>query len=120
MKWIKTGVTREVFLVGRWAIKTPKLTGGWKMFLQGLLCNMMEREFSAMGWPELCPVVSSLPGGWLVIMRRAEPLADEELSDLDVFAFFSPEDGRVIPGEAKGSSLGRLDGRIVIIDYGEA
>src|SRR5690349_2511949 len=77
MIWIRTGVTREVFLTRRYAIKTPKLTGGWSFFLRGLLANMQERRLATARWPELCPMLFSLPGGWLVVMRRAEPLSQE-------------------------------------------
>jgi len=119
IEWKRDGVMREVFLVGRWAIKIPKLTRGWRNFLRGLLASIHEREMSTLGWPELCPIVFALPGGWMVIMRRAEPLSDEDFADIDLDRIFMPEDGRVIPGEPKGSSLGRFKGRIVVVDYGE-
>lgn len=117
MKYIPYGVTREVFLTQHYAIKIPKLRYGWKLFLNGLLANMQERQFGTLGWPELCPVVFSLPGGWLVVQRRAAPLTDHEwvtfsarlrlhLSRVAVFV------------EHKRCSFGVLDGRIVAIDYG--
>ena len=110
---------REVFLVGRWAVKLPKLSRDWRQFLRGLLSNMEEREFAANGWPEFCPVVFSLPGGWLVIMRRAQPLTDEFLLTFDRLDFLMPEDGRLFPEvEPKDDSFGMLDGRVVIVDYG--
>jgi hypothetical protein len=43
----------------------------WKHFLYGLLANMQEAQFSKTSWPELCPVLWSLPGGFLVVMPRA-------------------------------------------------
>jgi hypothetical protein len=118
IEWIRTGVTREVLLVGRWALKVPKLTSGWTNFLYGLVANMREREYSAKEWPELCPVVFSVPGGWLIVMLRAGPLTDELLDRLDMVGFATPEDGRVLPIEMKGSSFGVLNGRIVVVDYG--
>lgn len=75
-RWNRTGIMREVFLIGRWAVKVPKLTRGWRNFLQGLLANMQERELSRRGYPQLCPVVFSIPGGWLVVMPRVEPLSN--------------------------------------------
>ncbi len=60
--WNRLGVTREVLLVGGFAVKLPKLTYGWKMFLCGLLANMQEREFASLRWPELCPVLFAVPG----------------------------------------------------------
>jgi hypothetical protein len=119
IEWNRSGVMREVFLVGRWAVKVPKLTRGWRQFLRGLLANMEERELSANQWPELCPVVFSVPCGWLIVMRRAAPLTDEFLKTFDMVEFVLPEDGRTFPEiEMKGSSFGMLDGRIVVVDYG--
>ena len=63
LEWKRAGAMREVFLIGRWAVKVPKLTRGWRQFLRGLLSNMEEREISANGWSEFCPVVFSLPCG---------------------------------------------------------
>jgi hypothetical protein len=119
IEWKRAGAMREVFLVGRWAVKLPKLTRGWRQFLRGLLANLEERELSANQWSELCPVVFSVPGGWLIIMRRAEPLTDEFLANFDMMGFLMPDDGRAFPDiEPKGSSLGMLDGRVVAVDYG--
>ena len=35
----------------------------WDSLLRGLLSNMQERDFAAERWPELCPVLFSMPGG---------------------------------------------------------
>lgn len=118
MKYIGDGVTREVFLTKRYAIKIPKIRYGWKMFLEGLLANMQEREFSATGWPELCPVVFALPGGWLVVMRRAESLTDAEFRSIDPDSWGVTSDYRVPVEAKKRSSFGKIDGRIVAVDYG--
>ena len=119
-EWNREGVTREVILTRHYAIKFPSMFRGWKMFLCGLLANMQEREFSRAEWPELCPVVFSLPGGWIVVMRRAEPLTDAEWSSFDeawYWKFCEPADYHV-PVEQKQSSFGKLDGKIVAVDYG--
>lgn len=115
--WNRFGVTREVILVGRIAIKLPKVTYGWKMFLCGLLANMQEREFSRLGWTELCPVVFALWGGWLLVMRRARPLTEAEWADFDAKAFCNRPDG-LVPAECKIDSFGMLSGRVVAVDYG--
>lgn len=115
-----TGCTRHVLLIGPWAVKVPafwRSDGGWKLFLCGLLANMQERDFSATGWPELCPVVASIPGGWLVVMRRAREMTDDEFAAFDAKNFCENED-RIIPAEHKSNSFGWLDGRIVAFDYG--
>ncbi len=117
-EWNRCGVTREVILVGNVAIKLPKITYGWKMFLCGLLANMQEREFSGLSWAELCPVIFSMRGGWLVVMRRAKPLSATEWSSFDAETFCKRPDGSIIPAEFKPNSFGKLNGRIVAIDYG--
>ena len=116
-EWNRQGITREVFLTRRYAIKIPKLIYGWHKFLCGLLANMQEATFARAGWPELCPVVFSIPGGWLVVMRRAKPLSDAEWEAFDAPAFCETAD-YLIPAEFKQDSFGMLDGRIVAVDYG--
>lgn len=112
----RTGCTRIVILVGCYAIKLPNALSGWRLFLLGLLANMQEREFSAARWPELCPVVASTPGGWLVIMRRARPMTDAEFQQFDP-AWLDRGD-YVIPAELKPNSFGWLNEQLVAIDYG--
>ena len=110
MTW-KRGVTREVFLVGRWAVKVPSFRC-WRLFLTGLLCNMQEREWSRTNDPRLCPVKYSCPGGWWVVMPRCEPITGEQSEQ----AAAACSD---LPVEPKTCSFGRLpDGRIVAVDYG--
>jgi hypothetical protein len=118
MEFNRTGVSRDVLCIGGLALKFPKLTRGWRQFLIGLLSNMQERDLSKRGWPELCPVVFALPGGWLVVMRRASPLSDEQAESLDYLSILSRDD-YAIPAEPKGSSFGVLDARIVVVDYGD-
>jgi hypothetical protein len=118
IEWKRTGVMREVLLIGRWAVKLPKLTRCWRNFLQGLLANMQERELFARGYAQLCPVVFSIPGGWLVVMRRAEPLTDKFLEDFDMEQFTELADGTMLDIEMKGDTFGMLDGHPVVVDYG--
>jgi hypothetical protein len=113
---LHTGATRHVILFLGWAIKVPAMHS-WKSFLQGLLANMQERQFSRAGWPELCPVLWSVPGGWLLVMARAKPLTPAQWSD------FRPTDfcdtpGYTVPAEPKYDSFGVVGGRIVAVDYG--
>ena len=116
-EWNRDGITREVFLIGQYAVKIPKMTYGWQKFLCGLLANMQEVTFSKAGWPELCPVVFSIPGGWLIVMKRARPLTDQEWWGFDPNTFVEPGE-YVVPAETKRDSFGILDGRIVAVDYG--
>lgn len=123
-RWNHRGLTREVILTRRYAIKVPKLSRGWKLFRHGLRSNAQERDFARLGWKELCPVVFSLPGGWLIVMRRARPLTDAEWEAFDAAAFRGGSPAhelgqeRRIPVELKKHSFGVLDGRIVAVDYG--
>jgi hypothetical protein len=105
-----------VLLVGNYAIKVPNFLSGWRLFLQGLLANMQERVFSAAGWPELCPVVASLPGGWLVVMRRVRVMTDAEFQQID--SSWLDRGDYVIPAELKPNSFGWLGEKLVAIDYG--
>lgn len=109
------GATRAVLLVGQIAVKVPRMRT-WRTFLNGLLANMQEREFSRTGWPELCPVVFSVPGGWLLVMHRAVPLSDAEWCT--VHPDWAEREEYVVPVEMKRDSFGVLCGRIVAIDYG--
>lgn len=110
------GATRSVLLVGRWAVKVPRAYS-WRTFLTGLLANMQEREFSRLDWPVLCPVVFALPGGWLLAMRRADPLPDA-LWDTDTLRQWLKKLAYNVPVEMKRDSFGVLDGNLVVVDYG--
>lgn len=111
------GCTRAVFLIGPWAIKFPTVIYGWRLFLLGLLANMQEQIFSRTGWPELCPVLWGVSGGWLVVMRRAKILTEEEFERLDLESWVNRND-YTIPAEIKHDSFGWLDGKLVAVDYG--
>lgn len=112
----RRGATRVVILTRRWAIKIPSFVE-WRLFLHGLLANMQERVWNQASFPELCPIAFSIPGGWLVVMQRAQPLTEEEWEDFDVEGFCNQED-YLVPAEHKRDSFGKLDGRIVAVDYG--
>lgn len=78
---------------------------------------MQESLFSRTGWPELCPVLWAIPGGFLVIMRRARVLTDEEFLALDMDHWVKRDD-YTVPAEIKSDSFGYLNGRLVAVDYG--
>jgi hypothetical protein len=127
MRICRDGVTRIVLLAGPWAFKFPRFGYGYAMGLRGLLCNMQERGIWVLGWPQLCPVLFALPGGWLLVMRRARPLTMDEWQALDVAEFrkhrVREQDGPesydgIVPVEDKQDSFGVVDGRIVAVDYG--
>lgn len=113
---IAYGVTRQVLLIGGLAIKIPRLTE-WRLFLLGLLANMQERLFSRTGWPELCPVLFSTPGGWLVVMKRARLMTDAEFDDMDMKAWVDRGE-YTVPAELKSDSFGYIGDQLVAVDYG--
>lgn len=134
MRVCRAGVTRIVILIGPWAIKLPRFGYGWALGLRGLLCNMQERDFASTGWPELCPVLWSGWGGWVLVMRRARELTETEWERFDYDAFVRRHESDwdidvgsleqiyradgYVPVECKADSFGILDGRIVALDYG--
>ncbi len=114
---LRRGTTRTVFLTKRLALKTPSLRS-FRLFLRGLLANMQEAEFSKTGWKEICPVLFSLPLGFLVVMPRCREMDDYEWRNFDADTF-SRLGEYEIPVENKRSSFGILDGKfIVAVDYG--
>lgn len=106
------GTTRVVFLINKYAFKIPRFP--WHMFLQGLLANRQERIFSGL-WPELCPVVFAIPGGWLTVMRRAEPITNTVEFELQRAQL--PIEIQTI-AESKPSNYGWYNKQLVAIDYG--
>lgn len=113
----RKGCTRIVILWRGYAVKLPNFADGWKLFLKGLLANMQEAAFSKAGWPELCPVLLGVPGGWLLVMRRARPLTREEFDSLDLEAWVDRGD-YVVPAEIKMDSFGYIGSQLVAVDYG--
>lgn len=114
---LRAGTTRVVLLIGNFAIKVPNWSE-WRLFLHGLLANMQEAHFSKIeGQDKLCPVLYSIPGGWLNVMPRAERMEFEKWSKVDIQEWIK-EGKFVIPVENKFDSFGIHEGRMVAIDYG--
>lgn len=106
---LKSGQTRTVLLVGRFAIKFPRIANGWRFFLMGMLANVNERRWSGFD-ARLCPVLWCAPLGLMLCMRRAEPWPDDQ----------PPPEMKGLPFlDSQSSNFGVLDGAVVSIDYGE-
>lgn len=116
MKRVTTGISRTVFLVGRYAIKVPCGRYGWSKWLRGLLANLQERQFGRAGYAGLCPVLFADPIGLVVVMPRAEILTGA-LFDAEYERFINRDD-YVLPVENKPDSFGFLNGELVAVDYG--
>lgn len=122
MRLITKGVTRLVILTQDYAIKIPK-PRIWNHFLRGLLANMEERliweianisdSVLADCKEHLCPVVWCSWGGWILVMKRAEDLEPDE-------AFEPIERLKTLCGDHKPANYGKIDGKLVMLDYGES
>lgn len=122
-RWIqlRSGASRIVLLIGRYAIKFPRLSG-LNRVRQGLRCNQAEVfAWREQKYPNLCPLLWSSPGPLLVVMARASSMSDAEFDE-----WFDSDDwphfvGRDAPYEPKSADAGFLpDGRRVMVDYGVA
>lgn len=117
---VKGGVTRIVFLTMRWAIKVPTVRYGWAKFLQGLLANMQERTFSCMAEEfRLCPVRFAVPGGWLSVMPRCQPLSESAADIIHQGQMAGACEWHGMDCDFKPDNFGMLDGQIVLFDYGD-
>lgn len=114
------GATRCVWLVGKYAIKTPRLCT-WQNFLNGLLANMTELEFDCIA-PELHAKVHYADRlGLLLIMQRADytlPCCVNDFVRPSIDAFFRECDARGLPCEHKYNDIGYINGKLVLIDFG--
>lgn len=113
MRLNRRGTNRWVILTRSYAFKFPALYS-WRAFLYGLLNNMNERSWWEAGKPLACPVLWGLPGGFLIVMPRCEPLSEEEFKALKLEAYWFTG----IAVEAKPDSFGKLNGLVVAVDYG--
>jgi hypothetical protein len=106
---VSRGASRTVLLVGRWAVKVPRLRAGYKAFLCGMLSNMAERDrWRVARQPGLCPVLWSLPFGLCVVMPRVRLV--DRTTDTTELAGLTGYDH-------KASSYGYHRGELVAIDY---
>ena len=115
---LRSGSTRWVILIGRFAFKIPSLHS-WKNFLWGLLANIQEVEFSKCNEMKhkLCPVKFYLPLGFLVVMPRVKILSKDDLPK-EALEKFCVDDNFTIPAELKHDSFGYFKGKLVAVDYG--
>ena len=115
---IKKGTTRITFLVGNYAIKIPILDH-WESFLEGLLGNMNETRFTRIFTEAFCPVVFSLPYGFLNIMKHVQPLTEQDFLCFDYHYWCNYQfKYQIVFVKHKQDSFGWLDGKIVACDYG--
>jgi hypothetical protein len=116
MRVVRTGITRTVLLVGRWAVKVPSsrrygkglrgLLYGWS---RGVQANISEAEMCV--WDEVrrdvAPVLFSL-AGLINVYPRCAPVPAGRVSEARPLPFC---------GDRKPENLGVLDGQVVWVDY---
>lgn len=108
------GVFRRVILIGNYAIKIPRLRNA----LSGMRCNRWEREMwctwrPIFGWENLCPITFADPVGLVVVMPRAtQPVTFDEV------VAATPDYYPDITSETKPADFGRVNSRILALDYG--
>lgn len=109
----KEGTSRIVLLISNYAIKIPNIKR-WRSLLHGLIANMNETKFSKINDGRLANVLFNIPGGFLIVMERCEPVkkSNKELIDFCNNGEFK------IPAEIKNSSFGIIDGNLKAVDYG--
>jgi hypothetical protein len=110
----RRGCSRRVTLIGGVAIKVPTLSS-WRLFLIGLLGNMLEATWweRTGGDHRLCDVLWCLPGGFVLVMRRALPVSDAQ------FGSVNKSDFEQFTGDLHAANFGWLGQRLVLVDYGQ-
>jgi hypothetical protein len=122
---IRTGISRTVVLVGRWAVKIPtgrgvglkprSFRGRLEGVCRGLLANLSEHEWHTYEpWAGgVAPVLHSWVGGLVQVYPRCEPLdvVDDDAGRATL-PRLDPD-----PGDVKVDNYGRLNGRVVRVDY---
>lgn len=127
MKWFwdrhRYGSTRNVFLIGNWAIKWPRFLS-WSHFLRGLLGNMQEASVNGYGsqfsmvQEGIARIRFRIPGGFLIVMERARLMTDDEWEKFN-YAQMVDRGEYVLSAENKRDSWGMIENRVVAIDYGD-
>ena len=112
------GTTRLVLIIGGYALKIARHDRGRR-------CNHFEARIWSEATPErktmLCPVLACRADGLFLLMLAANPLSEEEAEQHRQNDTFPDWDylpgGEGCPFEYKSSDWGKLDGRLVAVDY---
>jgi hypothetical protein len=116
--WVRKGSTRIVLVLGPLALK-------FGIGERGRRCNRFEaglyKRVSARRRAMLCPIFWCAPAGTILLARTACPITEQErdhLRETDGFPdwdYVPPDES--CPFEYKASDWGRLNGRLVALDY---
>ena len=117
---LKGTTRRPVIVIGPWAFKFARCAGE-----SGRRCNRYEadlfRTANETRKHMLCPILWCSRKGLILVMQAAVPLSVADHADIlkrGAFPDWDPmpgEDGD--PFEPKASDWGRIDGRLVALDY---
>lgn len=117
---MKKGATRCVWLIGKYAIKFPRLCS-WRCFLNGLIANMTEREFDCIA-PDLhAKVLYADKFGFMLVMERAEYMLPSELHEYMrqyIDKLFDRCEKAGLPIERKYADVGKFFDGYKIVDFG--
>jgi hypothetical protein len=116
------GSTRLTILCGKWAIKIPYSKSEFYGYIHGILsgwksnrnefvwskCNKETQMYSF-----LCPVRCSFLFSMIIVMDKATPISCSDFKNIDKQSF---DFGGY---EHKQDSFGKINGEVVIVDYGE-
>lgn len=125
MRINRTGASRIVIELKTIVVKIPNFTYSWQNFLCGILANIREGQtwrYNLFEHPEitsklLCPVLFTSWGGWFLIMKKVDKvLTHDEFWELDENEL--KEHLNFFEGDDSGPNYGRINGRLVKIDYG--
>ena len=107
--WILKGTMRRVFILKNIAIKIP-------LNIKGYLANINEIH----NWYKykqckeyLCPIIFHDLLGFIVVMKRVQPVYDLDEYDISFMDYTIP-----VFNDIKRNNFGLLDGKLVKIDYG--
>lgn len=114
---VKFGTTRMVFLLGKYAIKIPKINT-WKFFIKGILANLDEKMWyshSPENWQKkMTPSLYCLFGGLILIAYKAKEITEEQYNQIDK-KYYDP-----LPFDNKIENFGEFENRIVLVDYADS
>ena len=119
---VKSGATRRVLKFTNFVVKLPSVRS-YRLFLNGLLANLQEREFSKIGRNDLAKVFFCDVLGLFLVMERAEDVnylgfTWEEVKDFVKRKYADDEMGEFMLSDNKAENWGYVKGILKKIDYG--
>lgn len=120
MKINLKGSTRFVFMFSKVVVKIPSLKS-WRLFLNGVLANLQERQFSKMNNKNLASIILSDPIGLMVVMERVKEVRHRGLFFIELQKICCESDLHVDfwMSDCKPENYGYNNkGKLVKLDFG--